>query len=639
MKTERETLSQAINFQWGIYERFLNIYSILLKLTELFEKRERMIEEIPEILVRGTDFDTCYAVLIEEGQEREGFYSLVTKTPDIELKTIMKLNKDAFSPFTLFDTLGYRVLYIHPLVFDFEVRGFVVLGKKESGEKEKVWVKELEIILGIFNRLLSLSAFKQMDFTKYLPTPLLFLDNRGTVVYVNERAREMLSPFSRIIEGKKIESIFPDFDTSLLLEEQPFLGEVSFKVPEGHKVYEVEVYPIKDTKGKIVLKGVTLKDISALKAMEEEAFYREKMETLGMLSAGIAHDFNNLLTGILGYASMLKGFLSGDEKLLKYAEVIERSAVRASGLTRHLLNFSRRQKRPSMEFDLHVILEDSLFLVGESFRDITIKKEFEPTQFLIKGDESEFQHLFLNLFMNAKDAMEGSGTLIVETKRIRVQGMEFVRVKVEDTGKGIDEEALEKLFKPHFTTKGFGGHLGLGLYRVEKTVKKYGGFIEVESQKGKGTKFYVYIPLVYGRYGTKTNELKASQKEIVEPEKRSILVVDDEDFICDMFRHVLSDKFDVTCCLNGEDALREIEKRDFDVIVLDIIMPGIKGDEVLRRIRESGKETKVIISSGYMREDQRERIKKMKVDAFLDKPFREEDILKIMEKILTVKGG
>ncbi|MCX7856776.1 MAG: response regulator [Deltaproteobacteria bacterium] len=634
MKTNREQVSKAVNFQWDMYERFLNIYSILLKLTELFERREKIIEQIPEVLVRGTDFDTCYAVLMEENGVREGFYSHLTRIPDIHLQSIERINREALSPSVFFDTLGYGVLYIHPIVFDFEIKGFIVLGKKDVAQKEKIGVKELEVILGIFNRLLAFSALKELDFTKYLPSALLLLDNKGTIVYSNEKARNLLSSFSRIIEGRKIEHIFPDFDTSLLYDEKPFVGELSFKTSEGHKVYEVELYPIIDKKGKTVLKGMTMRDISALKTMEEESFYREKMETLGLLSAGIAHDFNNLLTGILGYASMLKGFLSQDEKLLKYAEVIERSAVRASNLTKHLLNFSRRQKKPSMEFDLHVILDDSLFLIGESFRDIAIKKEFEPYQFLIKGDESEFQHVFLNLFMNAKDAMEGSGTLFVETKRLIIGGKEFVRVTVEDTGRGMDEEVLEKLFKPYFTTKAFGGHLGLGLYRVEKTVKKYGGFIEVQSQKGKGTRFYVYLPLTYGKSETKTESMEAFQRQRSKPQKKKILVVDDEDFICDMFKHVLSDKFDITCCLSGEEALKEIDRSDFDIIVLDIIMPGIKGDEVLRKIRETGKEVKVIVSSGYMREDQREKIKKLKVEAFLDKPFREEDILRTISKLV-----
>ncbi len=637
MKGNKKAFSEAIKFQWVYYERFLNLYSVLLKLAELFEKKERIAKEIPEILVRGTDFDACFTVLFEDKGISQGFYSLLGEEPNLSVEKIEEINKGALSPSTFFDTLGYGVLYVHPLTFELKIKGFVVLGKKEMVEKEKLGLKEVELVIGIFNRFLQLFGQRQKEFdvTKYLPTALLLLDRKGTLVYANEKAKEMFSPYFEIKEGTKIESLFPDFK-SFLLEEESFLGEVSFKAQGVEKVYEIETYPVKGEEGKTILKGMTIRDVSAIKVMEEEAFYREKMETLGMLSAGIAHDFNNLLTGILGYASMLKGFLSHDEKLQRYAEVIERSAIRASNLTKHLLNFSRRQRRPATEFDLHVILDDTLFLVGESFRDITVKKEYEARQFLIKGDESEFQHVFLNLFMNAKDAMEGSGTLSVETKKVSIQGIEFVRVKVEDTGKGMDDETLQRLFRPHFTTKKFGGHVGLGLYRVEKTIKKYGGFIEVESEKGKGTRFYLYIPISEGMPEVRLKSFQVPKNE-EKKERKSVLVVDDEDFICEMFKHVLSEKFDVTCCLSGEDALRQIEERDFDLIVLDIIMPGMKGDEVLRKVRERGKALKVLISSGYMREDQRERIRKLGADAFLDKPFREEDILKVVSDLMDLK--
>jgi signal transduction histidine kinase/CheY-like chemotaxis protein len=637
MENKEKIVSQAIEFQWDIYERFLNIYSILLKLIELFEKKERVIEEIPQILVLGTNFDTCYAVLFDEQERREGFFSLVVKDPDMDLQKIVKLNRGSLSPSTFFDTPEYAMLYVHPLVSDFEIKGFIVLGKKDLQEEEKIGIKEIEIILGIFNRLLSFSPFGEIDLTRYLPYALLLLDSKGTILYSNEKAKEMLSQFSRILEGRKIDTIFLGFDNSLLLEDEPSLGEVSFKTREGYKTYELEIYPVKDKKGKTVLKGIIVRDVSLIKAMEEESLYREKMEALGMLSAGIAHDFNNLLTGILGYASILKGQLSKEERIVKQLEVIERSATRASNLVKHLLNFSRRQKRPSMQFDLHVILDDTLFLFGESFRGIEVKRKFEPTQFLIRGDDSEFQHVFLNLFMNAKDAMEGSGVLSVETRSITLGEKEYVRVTVEDTGRGIDERVLEKLFKPHFTTKSFGPHLGLGLFRVEKTVKKYGGFLEVETDKGKGTKFYVYIPISSKSRERQAETIRSTNEEKPKPQRKSILVVDDEDFICDMFRHALSANFEVICCTNGEEALKEMEKREFHMVILDIIMPGMKGDEVLRRIRETKKDVKVVISSGYMREDQRERIKRLKVEAFLDKPFTEGDILDIVRKVLEEK--
>jgi signal transduction histidine kinase len=339
----------------------------------------------------------------------------------------------------------------------------------------------------------------RMDFTAHLPSAFLLVDSTGTVVYSDRGAEEMFSELSETIQGASIDVLFSNFDTSLLYEKRFASGVVTLKTPQGHKICQIQVYPIEDEEGRVLCKGIILTDVTLLKIMEERLLHREKMETLGILSAGIAHDFNNLFAVILGHTLMLKQSVPNDEKLLKRVETIERSVQRASTLIQRLLNFSRRQKRPSMQFDLHAVLDDILFLFGESFKNIEIERRFEPARFLIGGDESEFQNVFLNLFMNAKDAMDGNGRLSVETQAFVVDGKDFVRVTVEDSGKGMDAEVLERLFEPYFTTRSRDGHLGLGLFRVERTVKKYGGFVEVESQRGEGTRFYIYLPLLHSK--------------------------------------------------------------------------------------------------------------------------------------------
>jgi len=340
-----------------------------------------------------------------------------------------------------------------------------------------------------------------MDLIERLPSAFLLVDSTGTVVYSDRGAEEMFSELSETIRGASIDVLFSNFDTCLLYERRFASGVATFETPQGHKIYQMQVYPIEDGEGRLLYKGIILVDVTLLKIMEERFLRKEKMETLGILSAGIAHDFNNLFAVILGHTLMLKQFVPNDEKLLKRVETIERSVQRASTLMQRLLNFSRRQKRPSLQFDLHAVLDDILFLFGESFKNIEIERRFEPARFLISGDESEFQNVFLNLFMNAKDAMDGNGRLSVETEAFVVDGKDFVRVTVEDSGKGMEPEVLERLFKPYFTTKSRDGHPGLGLFCVERTVKKYGGFVEVESQKGEGTRFYIYLPLLHSKWG------------------------------------------------------------------------------------------------------------------------------------------
>ncbi len=437
-------------------------------------------------------------------------------------------------------------------------------------------------------------------------------------------------------KGLNIHDLFPHI--KLESAEKGLMKKEIFQFPMGDKkiIFEVEEFPIQTIDGKNTYKGIILKDITDVKLTEEENIFREKMETLGMLSAGIAHDFNNMLTGILGYSSLLKNFIQHDERLLKYVEVIERSAERASSLTKQLLNFARKQERPSHEFDVRAVIEDSLLLLCETLKNITIERQMEATSSIIQGDESEFQHIFLNLFINAKEAMEGKGTIKVSTRNVIVGKSEHILVSVEDTGRGMDEKVKRSLFTPYSTTKKSGKNMGLGLYRVERTVKKYGGFIEVESEIGKGTKFSIYIPI--------NRDVKNEKKgiELIETfngeklkQKKKVLVVDDEEFIGEMFSIVLNEMgIDVQYCNRGDEALQHLKNKLFDCIVLDIIMPGMKGDEVLKEIRKMGLSIPVIISSGYMSEDQRDKVKSLGASLFLDKPFTEKKIVSLMQKVL-----
>ena len=216
-----------------------------------------------------------------------------------------------------------------------------------------------------------------------------------------------------------------------------------------------------------------------------------------MLAGGIGHDFNNILTGILGYASLLKKSLSDDTKLSHYAEAIEHSAQRASKQTQHLLNFSRRQKKSTGIVNINELLEDVLFLLEESFSEINIEKDLETSLPSIKGDEAGLQNVFLNLLINAKDAMNGKGLLRVSTKCDKhIEDKQFIIVEIEDTGSGIDEELKSKIFEPYFSTKDSGSNLGMGLYLIDRVIKDHGGFIEFESEKDKGTTFRLYIPVL-----------------------------------------------------------------------------------------------------------------------------------------------
>jgi signal transduction histidine kinase len=417
----------------------------------------------------------------------------------------------------------------------------------------------------------------------------------------------------------------------------PQYGEVNYKQGNTFKIFKLESFNVKENAEKGEWRGLIFKDVVEKKISEEEHLLRQKMESIGMLAGGIAHDFNNLLTGILGYASLMKKYLVDNPKLGRYAETIEHSAQRASKLTQHLLNFSRRQRKATGIVNVNALLEDVLFLLQESFREITIEKTFDESLPLTKGDEAELQNVFLNLLMNARDAMDGNGMIRVSTQRKKhFEGKEYILIELEDTGKGIDEELRLKIFEPYFSTKEKDSNLGMGLYLVDRVIKEHGGFIEIESEKEKGTKFSLYLPTPSSIVQNEKADGKVFDKDILK--EKSILIVDDEDMVRELAKGVLaSTGITIYEAMSGEEAIRIFKKHRnrIDIVFLDVIMPGLKGDVVLQRLREIKKDVKVIISSGFMNEDQRNKLKEYTIEAFLDKPFTDEDIVSNIIKVLS----
>lgn len=653
MTENKKLLSETLQFQWTKYEGLIKYHSAFVRILGIIDELKDPASEIPRIMVEETGFDTCYYYLYpRENGVTEGFFSLYREKPDIDIDIIKRLNNNSLFSSVHNNIHGYSMLYIYPQTNNHKIEGFIVLGKKTDSEGDRISIKEIDLICNICDKLhrifisLPSGVIKDEDIAipefssgSYFPYPLIFTDNRGKIVYLNEKARQIIPGDRYPLIGTDIEDIFVGIGLKQLDEGHFLSKEFQFKRGDRQYVYEVDAYPVYNTTGDVIYRGVLIRDITELKLIHEESLFREKLETLGMLAAGIAHDFNNMLTGILGYASMLKSSLKhgqNNENLFKYADVIERSAGRAAGLTKQLLNFARKQERPASEFDLHLVIEDALLLFCESLKGITIEKDLSASNVIVKGDESEFQHIFLNLFINAKEAMDGKGMLRVMTKNLSIGERDYILIAVEDKGKGIDESVRANLFRPNVSTKGTRSNLGIGLYRVKKTIKKYGGFIEVESEENKGTRFSLYIPCnsdFQNKYVVEEPKSKEDNRERFR--RKKILVVDDEEFIGEMFA-LVSERIgvDVVYCNNGNDALNLIKQSKFDCIVLDIIMPGMKGDELLANIREMDIDVDVIVSSGYMSEEQRDKVKMLGVEYFLDKPFTDQKILDSLKTVL-----
>ena len=415
-------------------------------------------------------------------------------------------------------------------------------------------------------------------------------------------------------------------------------GELHHRRGDEYKLYSLESYPIKDGNGRTLFKSLVLKDVIDEKAEEEESSYRDRMESIGKLAGGVAHDFNNVLTGILGYASLMRKIAPQEGKLGRYAEIIETSAKRAASLTEHLLNFSRRQRTKTIDVvDLNSLLGDVLFLVRESFRTITVEKKFEESLPSIRGDAGELQHVFLNLCVNAKDAMPEGGTLTITTSRETAGGgpdLRWSRSTIQ--GSASTKTSRRRVFEPYFTTRTEGKKLGMGLYLVQKAVKRHGGFIELESAPGVGTTFTLYFPFPERA----AEPAKETVLPVLDAKKRTILVVDDEEVVRGLLAGLLTQEgYEVFQAEDGKTALAFFESgaTSVDLVILDMIMPGIKGEEVLARLRDMRLSASVIISSGFMTEEQRDKLKEYGVDGFLDKPYSDQDALNEVKSVLAKK--
>jgi CheY-like chemotaxis protein len=358
------------------------------------------------------------------------------------------------------------------------------------------------------------------------------------------------------------------------------------------------------------------------------------METVGRLAGGMAHDFNNLLTAIAGYAQLASDRLSADDGARRDIEEVSRAAERGADLIRQLLAFSRRQ-----------VLETKVLDVNDSVRDLermlrgTIGEHIELVTNLgddlrpVRADPSQLQQVILNLAVNARDAMRRGGTLTIATRNLYVDGADapllpvpgpgwHVELAVADTGDGMDAATLEQIFEPFFTTKAPGDGTGLGLATVHGIVSQSGGEIAVESEPGQGTTFRILLPATDERIEPRVAQEQPAPAAV--PGTGTILLLEDEKVVRDLVRAILErDGFRVIEASAPEEALaaslRDHER--IDLLLTDVVMPGMSGLDVARALGGPDRSLKVLYMSGYSDDAVLRPGLLEPGSAFLQKPF------------------
>jgi len=388
--------------------------------------------------------------------------------------------------------------------------------------------------------------------------------------------------------------------------------------------FEERLYPISGENGQaggFVLVG---RNVTHTREMSDKSVQNKKLAALGQISSGVAHDFNNVLTGILGRLQLLKR-LTTDTELLKNFAVMETAALDGAATVKRMQDFARVREGTDFEsVDMQALLEEVVALTRPRWRDgsriqgilIDVKLELPPDIYIL-GAAYDLRRAFTNLIFNAVDAMPDGGVITIQTE---IKNNTLI-VTVQDTGLGMTEETTERVFDPFFSTKGVKG-TGLGLSEVYGVCKRHNGTISVTSAVGQGTTFTLTFPIA---------EKGISRPPVVHPVIKShpsrILVIDDEKYVLDIIEEVLAEyDHQVVAFTSAQEALGELKKNPFDLVITDLGMPEMSGWEVARYVKLDFPDMPVVLLTGWALEMEMDAVRENGVDLVLQKPFSIEDL-------------
>jgi two-component system cell cycle sensor histidine kinase/response regulator CckA len=482
---------------------------------------------------------------------------------------------------------------------------------------------------------------------------IYILDAQGQFTYASPSFRQSLGYDPADLVGTKAFALIHPDDNAVAREvfrNLPATGNghavpFRYKTQDGRwRQYESVVSWAVDEKGEKIQAVVVARDIEDRRQLEDQVRQAQKMDAVGRLAGGVAHDFNNLLTAINGYSDLLLRALEEGDPRRADVEEIKDTAARAAALTQQLLAFSRRQITQPTVMDVNTVvgrLEKMLRrLIGE---DIDLKTVLAPDLHRTRADVGQIEQVIMNLSVNAREAMPQGGTLILETANVTLgpedeaPAGDYARLTVTDTGRGMDPGVAEHLFEPFFTTKDKRRGAGLGLSTVYGILQQAGAHIRLTTAPGKGTAFRLYFPRVDEAPAHAATDPQ-SDDAFFRGNERVLLAEDDRAVRVMAARVLRQGGYRVTEAANGEEALRLTEDPGFgvDLLITDVVMHGLSGPDLAKKITAKRPGVKVIYISGYMEEDARTSVLKDAGAAFLAKPFRPRDLL---QKARTILDG
>lgn len=493
-----------------------------------------------------------------------------------------------------------------------------------------------------------------------MPSGLIVKDVRKDLeyIYFNQTAKKIFKINDNIeLVGKKHTDVFSEdvcdnlegMNKSFLNSEGISEKLLHFDSIKKGCLLKITCIPVKNNKGINIYLIFIIDDVSEINKKNEHDKQRGKMAALGQLAGGVAHDFNNQLMSIIGNAMMLQ---KSDDltKIREYAERIVHISKSSANLTKKILLFSRKGSNIYTDINLKKVLENVSTII-ESILDkrIVIDFKYNAQKKWIKGDEAQIENLFINLAINSRDAMKNGGIIKIiaedatyTDKRIMSHGEsicpgEYIKIIFEDTGKGMSDATLSRMFEPYFSTKNKKKGTGLGLSVVFGTIKSHEGYVNVKSEKKVGTTFEIFLPIAEKE---RKEEKKSKENKVnvnISGDSNKILIVDDDKNVLDIEAELFEDLgYDVVKYNKPIKALSSYKKiwKEIDIVALDMIMPELDGRELFALMKKINPDVKAIFISGYSVGDEKIKALEEGALAFLEKPFTFEQISEVLSKIV-----
>lgn len=479
------------------------------------------------------------------------------------------------------------------------------------------------------------------------------VDLRGRYKFINKAASErhgyrpeelVGTGFEVLLRPENLPWVRKIFNEVYRTGEPRIIGDYEVIGRDGQISYlDVSVTLIRDAEGKpLGFRGVS-RDMTERKRLENKIIQSQKFEAITTLAAGIAHTFNNILMGVQGNVALMLLDMDAHYEHYQRLRSVEDQIKVATDLTRQLLAYARVTPVEMKPLQINAVLDRTATLVARTRKEVKVRRNFAPNLKPVKADAGQMEQVFMNLLINAWQAMTSGGTISLKTENVylpleeakkhEVEEGQYVKITVTDTGRGMDEGTMKRIFDSFFTTKEVGSGTGLGLPAAYGIIKSHRGAIDVKSSPGRGTTFVIYLPA--------EGEKQAERKEAAGAEglgrSPKILIVDDEAMIAQVTSAMLNALgYETVIARSRQEAIHryEKEKAQISLIIMDMTMPDGGGLAAIGEIKAVNPEAKIVIMSGYaLGAEEQELLNRGIVSSFLQKPFRLDDLASVVRNV------